>query len=544
LKRRFEVKWYTETDLRDFEPIWLLELVLGGRVYRFATETVSISSDDGDLLFHGTLSDVDVVSEMEFASEDFDLPSGGCSVVFRENLAKRIAQGADFGSATAELSLFRKDSGDDYDDRQVVLSGRVSLPSYGGEGDPVSLEIEADWLRGSVVKPDVEHVIDSSVWGRADDNAEGMIFPMIFGAPGAQGFAGSPIYVIDYDSGSGVTYGLVAGHLLTAANINVIRITNEDGAYSMAGESVANAIDGNGVTYSYVTLTGQYAAGDSYFARFDVAGGGLLNPFRRETASATATQVGFLQGAGDILRYLLHQSGAKVDDGKTAAAAELLNGYELDFFIAERVDVMEFIKDEILPLLPCSLRASSEGIYPVVWHYDATSSDAKAKLTADRHIYRDGDVEYQSTQVANEITLRYRYNARYAKLQNQVTITGDVMKKTGDFLWRNGYTITSRSRYGTRSLELETELVASRATAGRIINWMSRAYSAKHRRVSYRAPYKLGYLQVGDIVSITDSELFFEDQVVLLQAIEWGEEDLRFTFLLIPDLPRDTIPVG
>jgi hypothetical protein len=118
------------------------------------------------------------------------------------------------------------------------------------------------------------------------------------------------------------------------------------------------------------------------------------------------------------------------------------------------------------------------------------------------------------------------------------------MKKTGDFLWRNGYTITSRSRYGTRSLELETELVASRATAGRIINWMSRAYSAKHRRVSYRAPYKLGYLQVGDIVSITDSELFFEDQVVLLQAIEWGEEDLRFTFLLIPDLPRDTIPVG
>jgi predicted phage tail protein len=180
----------------------------------------------------------------------------------------------------------------------------------------------------------------------------------------------------------------------------------------------------------------------------------------------------------------------------------------------------------------------------VVWRYDATSEDAKAQLTADRHIYRDGDVEYQGTEVANEISLRYRYNARFAKLRAQVTVTGDPNKNTGDFLWRNSYAETSRSRYGTKPLDLETELVSSRATAGRIVNWMSRAYSAKHRTISYRAPYKLAYLQIGDIVSITDSELYFDDQVVLIQAIDWGEEDLVFTFLLIPDLPRDTIPTG
>ena len=381
------MKWYTETDLRDFEPIWLLELVMGGKVYRFASQTTSIDDDDGALLFDGTLSDVDFVSEMEFASDDFELPSASCTVVFRDDLAKRIAQGADLGAATAELSLFRKDSDDDYDDRQVVVAGRVALPAYGAKGEPVALSIEADWLADSLLKPDAEHIVDSSVWGRADDNAEGAIFPMIFGAPGSQTFAGSPIYVIDYDSGSGVTIGLVAGHLVTAANINVVRVKGDDGTQSVAGESVLNAIDGNGVTYSYVVLTGQYAAGDSYFARFDVDGGGFINPFRRETASATATQVGFLQTAGDILRYLLHLSGVKVDDGKTAAAAELLTGYELDFFIGERVDVMEFIKSEILPLIPCSLRASSEGIYPVVWRYDATSADAKAKLVSDRHIY-------------------------------------------------------------------------------------------------------------------------------------------------------------
>ena len=214
------------------------------------------------------------------------------------------------------------------------------------------------------------------------------------------------------------------------------------------------------------------------------------------------------------------------------------------FFIGERVDVMDFIKSEILPLLPCSLRVSSEGLYPVVWRYDATPEDAKAKLVADRHIYRDSDVEYQSTPVANEITIRYRYNARYAKLRRQVTITGDLDKKTGVFLWRNQYTVTSRSRYGTKSMEIETDLVSNKRTAGRIINWMSRAYSSRHRKISYRAPYKLGYLQAGDVVTVTDSDLHFEDQVMLIQAIEWTEEDLLFTFLLIPDIPRDTIPTG
>ena len=544
------MKWYTETDLRDFQPIWLLELTLAGKVYRFATETVSISSDADDLLFSGTLSDVDFVSEMEFASQDFELPSASCTVVFRDDIARRIAQGADLGSATAELSLFRKDSGDDYDDRQVIVAGAVSLPSYGAIGEPVSLEIEADWLRSSSLKPDAEHTINDFNHPFADENAVGSVYPMLFGNPGSQGFAGSPIYIY-YVFGGGFSptvRGLVCGHRITCSSINVVRVKAADATKTTTAEVVQTDTDANGVLFSYVTLTGDYAVGDSYFAQFNVATGGAQpNPYRRMTQTLSSSQAsieGYLQNAGDILRYLLHLSGVKVDDGRTAAAAEFLTGYELDFFIGERVDVMDFIKSDLLPLLPCSLRASSEGLYPVVWRYDATAQDAKADLIADRHIYRESDVEYQSTPVANEISLKYRYNARYAKLRNQVTVTGDLNKKTGKFLWRNSYTVTSRSRYGLKPLEIETDLVSSRATAGRIINWMSRAYSSRHRKISYRAPYKLGYLQVGDVVTVTDSELHFDDQVMLIQAIEWTEEDLLFTFLLIPDLPRDTIPVG
>ena len=146
-------KWYTESDLRDFEPIWILQLDLGGKIYRFATETISIDHDSGSYLYDGTLSDVDVTSEMEFLSEDFDLPSAGVTVTFKDDLAERIAQNVDFGSATAELSLFRKGSDDDFDDRQVLIAGRIDAPSYGAIGEPVSFNIEADWLRNSKMIP-------------------------------------------------------------------------------------------------------------------------------------------------------------------------------------------------------------------------------------------------------------------------------------------------------------------------------------------------------------------------------------------------------
>ena len=93
-------------------------------------------------------------------------------------------------------------------------------------------------------------------------------------------------------------------------------------------------------------------------------------------------------------------------------------------------------------------------------------------------------------------------------------------------------------------MEVETELVSSRATAGRIINWMSRAYSQRHRQISYKAPTKLSFLEIGDIISVSDDELSWDEQILMVQSVEWGETELTFTFLLIPDIPRDMIPLG
>jgi hypothetical protein len=462
------------------------------------------------------------------------------------NLAKRISQGVDFGSATAELALFRKDTDDDFDDRQAIVSGSVQEPSYGALGEPVSFNIEPEWLRNAQFIPSASAIIDADVqFSDCDENCEGAVYPQILGAPGRQEYSGSPIYVVD-GTGSPIE-GMVAGHPCSATHIDVLRVKKDGDTQLLSNQALVGATDSLGQQYLYVNLAGYYDAGDSYFAKWTRGGGGLYSPFgvkKPEDPTTTDDKQNYLTGGGDLVRYFLHQSGAKVDDGRCAAAAKFLNFITFDFYLGERVDAMEFLRNEILPLLPCSLRATANGIYPVVWRYDAKEEDAKTTLTANTDVFRAGPVEYADNDIFNEISIRYRHNARFNKLMKAVTITGDQNRDAHAFLWRSDYSVVSHSRFGAKGLELETELIGSRASAGRVINWMARAYSSKHRVVRYEAPYKFAWIEPGDIIALTDEDLFLETQIVIVQAIEWGETGLLFTFLLIPDLPRDTIPTG
>ena len=539
-------KFFSEDELRDARLVWLLDLYFGGVHYYFSTESRSIPSDDGDIFYDGTLSNVGVEGEMEFGTPDFSMPSADVTVTFKINLAELIARGVDLGSASAELSLFRSDSGDDYDDRVVILQGPLDVPAYGAIGEPVSFTIEADFIRNQNQIPGPNAVVDDGInWSFSPEISQGAIYPIIFGAPGNQSFAGSPVYIVN-DTGSGDRTGLIANHPCTAAQVTLIGVKASDNSvFNKGAKTVTTDIDTSGEIYSYVTVpAADYEEGNTYWVRWDQGNGGLINPYTVSVTATGAKTVAPLTGAGDILRYLLGLSGAKVDDARCFAASHSLNAIHLDFYIGEPVDVMEFIKSELLPLLPCSLRSSGEGLYPVVWRYDATEEDVKANLTADVDIYRSSMVEYQSSTVYNDITINYRHDAQFNRLVKRVTVTGDITQEPTGFVYQNSYALASANRYGLKSLSIETELISSRASAGRVVNWMSRAYSGQHRTIQYKARKKLAYIEIGDVISITDPDLFLYTQIVIVQSIEWGDTELTFTFLLIPDIPRDSIPIG
>jgi hypothetical protein len=548
---------FTEAELLAADPIWILELTLAGQVYRFATENVEIEdlTLNETYRYLGTLSDVDFTSSVSFFEGDLDLPSAGVSVVFDEDVAELIANGADLGSAEAELSLWL--AGQNYDDRQTVVSGKATTGEYGADGDPVKFTIEPQWLETANSIPGPAAFMSEDTFSNLDESAEGMFYPVIIGKPGADArWAGSPAYVLN----TSTELLLIADGVVDATTV---KIEDSEGN-TVTGKTVLNATDSLGQAYSYVDISGFYAAGRSYFTTWNdgsttpgSGGGGIPLAFDKRPEDAGGAAPGsYLTNAGDVIRYLLLRSGVPIDEGRTVAACEQIQDISFNGYIGERTDCLEILKNEILPLLPVSLRAGVNGVYPVVWKYWATKADELTKLTADRDIFRNGGVKYEGNEIANEFLIKWRHDAKTNKLSKTSTLTGDPSVEVGGVVRdgafqqqnsavsRNIYTVNSYSRYGNRSKTVNAKMIGEAKDAYRVLAWKSQAQANRHKSVTYQAPFKYAWLEPGNVVSVTDTDIHFNNQLMLVRSIEWGQESIILDLLMVPNLFTDTIPTG
>lgn len=508
---------FVESELRNAAPIWILDLTFAGRVWRFATEATTITIDGVAVPYDGTLSGVSFSDAVGFASQDFELPSASVSVVFREDIARLIQQGHDLSASRGELALWIPDS--DHDDRRVVVEGLAGASQYGELGEPVSFSIEPDWLDNRSFLMATADVINKTNFPLSDDNGEGKAYPIVIGAPI------SPCYTVI--NSTGFQRAIVAGHRIDATTARLWRLPENDGWIVNALSTITDS-KGKTVTVIENGLGGPTPT-RSYFMDLSTTGAGLANPFKEGSA---------LRTAGDVIRWALDKSGLKIDAGRTVIAARKLSSYQMSGFIGEIVDVMDWLKSEVLPILPVTLAASSDGVYPIVWDRRA---DPVVELEAGGALYRSGPVYYEDNEIRNEISLRWGYDPRNTDFAKRTTITGDQVKTPTDTLSRNIYSIASRTRYGSRAYELESTMVGDSATAGRILGWISEAYAFKHRSIEYRAPVSMAWLNAGDVVGLTDTGLSMANQRAIIRAVEWGENEIGLSLLLIPDAPRDII---
>ena len=71
---------------------------------------------------------------------------------------------------------------------------------------------------------------------------------------------------------------------------------------------------------------------------------------------------------------------------------------------------------------------------------------------------------------------------------------------------------------------------------------MARAYALARRRIEYLVPEAMyGWLVRGQVVTLTDPDLYLSQQVCLIEGIRTdGSPMLRIKLLLIEDLVRDS----
>jgi hypothetical protein len=532
----------TRADLVGKHIIWLLSINYAGVSYRFSSETVDVPTDtSGYIHFDGQVSNVEVEEKFDFFDYSPSIQSYAFDLIFPDDVAELVQQGHSLSSGTGELAKWI--TGRNFEDRYIVLAnGRIIEPEYGEAGDPVSFSLEQNAFEDvNRLIPTAASVV-TETWPNRDGNVDTKLYPTIFGAPGpyvnslgsSLDTPATPAYIVDTSAigaGSANVPLLIAGHEVYATSVKVYDMT----ASLNNSRSVSHVRDALGRVVAVVYLDGNPAgtlpavAGNEYQVSW-TAGGGLVNPSRTN----------YLKGAGEILTHFLEMTALPVDIGRASSQETLLNTYTISGYTDTDDTVWDWLTDNLLPLLPVSIVNGSTGLYPLVWDMDVPPGNIKANLIEGKDITRTPDrVSYENKDIINDIKFDFALNNSTGGYRTYTMLTGGQVDDGYRFKSKNLYSKLSYDRYGQRYVAMESDIVYDRLTARSILNWMSRYNAFDYRTVKYYVDDRFGWLELGDTISITDTKLHFDEQIVIVKGIEWADSSLVFELVIVDDPPRD-----
>jgi hypothetical protein len=310
-------------------------------------------------------------------------------------------------------------------------------------------------------------------------------------------------------SPSHAVYFMIAGHEVEATNITIW-----DGTKTPINKTILQTLDVNGKKYSYVdmnseaflypgyTSLAQDAVQPSEFWVSWTDGGAKRNPFGQ----------GLLQGGGDICRWALMKAGIELDHGAWANAGVILNEYIFAGYINEPVDTWEWLQSYILPYLPIEVKTGEKGVYPVLNQFVALQNVQPIAHLVEGANFRQVSAIETSTdtsEIVNACTVSFALNSVKDSYAATTRIAPNSENADGDA--QNNFAQSSFNRYGLHEINIELPFVYERKTAHRIASDFIRAKCFPKRTIEYCAAPEFGNLRIGDVVTLSDANLFFEE---------------------------------
>jgi hypothetical protein len=322
--------------------------------------------------------------------------------------------------------------------------------------------------------------------------------------------------------------------------VTVINVT--DGGTEIL--ALEETLDGLGRIVSTIDLTTAATLvvdpASIYWIRWH-AGGALLSARRADAP---------VEGAGEVLEYMIQRSTVAVDLGASLAAFELLNECPIDGYLDDTITPWDWIADNLLPLLPVSLRAGPGGLYPVIWRFDATALDAVTDLdaTPGRGLVRTSGLEEDGDPVG-EFRLRYALAGHKGEHRRTSTLTGnpDDLGLAASYSSLIVRSAVLRWPLSWGADTLDSDLIYKEAAANYVLAWISQAHALPSRRISYGASWRFGWIPPGSVVTLTDPAFGIVRSVALVEELAFlgsSEHDLEITLRLIEDPARDSRSVG
>jgi hypothetical protein len=275
-----------------------------------------------------------------------------------------------------------------------------------------------------------------------------------------------------------------------------------------------------------------------------------------DSAGGLVQNGALMRGAGDVLLYLLNltsaSGGVGVDRGRFAVAATHLNRFKLDFVITEQTTPWEFIQAHILPVVPCSIVTGPDGVYPIVWRYDATTADAVFHIDATEteglpnrpEIQRVGRIQADRTRLANDFSLQYARSGMDGSYAGTIGLGAEA----GDNIYADTRCALSQHRYrlldGTPrvvSWSGTSDVIYDDTTAIMTLQWRALAYGFTIRRIAYDLPERdFGWVEAGYVGTVTDTNWNLTNAVVLVESATIdGTGYVRLALRILDDPTRD-----
>lgn len=581
---------FNRGTLRSSSLELVVSLRLRGRWYFFGTRPLEVanttqSSDAGfpSTIVVGTgLAELVFQDRTEFASQSIQDGSVAVSVRFVGDNASGFqalaADDQDLGDSTAELALVSVGANgtpSDWTRRTVLAKGFLDAPEWGAPNDPVSFTISTDPTQDRARFPPDTARVDETTWPRSsssgmitDERIYGEPYPWIFGSPGFlhgdEGytvFPGSPAYIVelsdaDRDNSNTAAVLLLAGHDTMAArqSSNVVIFNQTTG--NSANVSASTTLDERGrkVTIASVSVgTLAIAEGDEMWAAWravDDDGGSGVYTLSSVRYGGVPDREGIqsMRTPGEIMRYLLGFSSIRWNSGALEEVERQAAGYKLDFFINRQRAPVDFILDDILPLLPMGTRVGPLGLEFVLWDVNAEASDAVMVIDVDR-----GDAERVSTlrrsssqAVVNDQRIDFALRPDVGAFLRYLRAS-PLADEDDAFTFQDTRATASATRYagpdggGRQGAQISTDVVLEPATARAVLGWKIGTYAGTRIEVSYQLRQEGQALKPGDVVLISDAEVGLSSRVAHVTGVTRAPGDTVVDLLLLQDWIRDAL---
>tara|TARA_R100000734_G_C3317168_1_gene110073 strand:+ start:849 stop:2486 length:1638 start_codon:yes stop_codon:yes gene_type:complete len=529
---------YPRTELLKAKPIFLLEINWGTYTYRFATKPIHLLDDGVYLPFTGNLDNPQYAEQSELLGIDIEEKSVPLALYFAGvNISLEELKGNTIEGSKAELSYVLEDIHIDYDERTILAQGVISQPVYGHPDRPIeyvecSLEsqnvINSTSLLNSInprytVNPDID--TDTSL--NYNQLTEGKILGIAFGRftfiDGYEIFT-IPAYFYGRTASLQNKFALYP-HLSISTTVKV-----RDGKGNEINENIrfkTKNLENRFFTYSSVadphpnTLADPFTNEEVEYWAFIQEG--LPNPIGE----------GVLEGAGDVCIWALTNTNIDIDYDAWYNVRTYLNEYKLAGYLQDPdITGLEWLQQEVLPYLPIEIVQGNNGLSPRLNLIASAGVVVPTEhIIAGAVFFRTGPVLplTEPQDICNAVKIRFAWKGQ---TQAYFGIIDIGPEQAAEQVLSNEvideYCIISQSKYGLRRKTIELNYVYDYATAARIAQEYIRFNSMPRLGITYKAVGYFGWLQVGDIIELTDTDINIEKQKAQIVSKRWIETHWEF----------------